>query len=266
MKWWVPSRSVALGSRIGSGDARPPRACYHTTMLAVLRALGSSPVAVRATTACSVVAGPLFVSAFTALGRRRAGYDWRRHGVSSLADGREGWAQRVNFVLAGGLYCTGAAGLARSPRQIIGPPVVPALIFGAGAGLIGSGLFVTDPVAGFPPSAPNPEGVDGPPPRAPATRAGTLHNLCAIPIFIGVPVTALTCAVSAARRSEYRWAVSSAGSAMLMFGTSLLFGAAFDGVPGLAGHGGVFQRISITTGFGWISALSLRAMTCPRST
>ena len=233
-------------------------------MLAVLRALRSNPLAVRVTTACSVVAGPLFVGAFTAIGVRRAGYDWRRHAVSSLADGRQGWAQRVNFVFIGALYCTGAAGLAQSPSQIIGPPVVPALIFGAGSGLIGSGFFVTDPVAGFPPSAPNPEGIDGPPPRAPATRAGTLHNLCAIPIFIGIPVAALTCAVPAARRRDYRWAGCSAGSAMLMFGTSLLCGAAFNGVPGLARHGGVFQRISITTGFSWISALSLRALTRPR--
>lgn len=224
----------------------------------------SGPVAVRARTACGVIAGPLFVSGFTALGAGRAEYDWRRHAVSSLADGRQGWAQRVNFVLAGVLYCTGAAGLARSPRQIVGPRVVPALIFGAGAGLIGSGLFVTDPVAGFPPSAPNREGVDGPEPRVRATRAGTLHNLSAIPIFIGIPVAALTCAVSAARTRRYRWAGYSAGSAMLMFGTSLLFGAAFDGAPGLAGRGGVFQRISITTGFGWIGALSLRALARPR--
>jgi hypothetical protein len=169
-------------------------------MFAALRAQGRSPLAVRATIACSVVAGPLFVSGFTALGVRRAGYDWRRHAVSSLTDGRQGRGQRVNFVLVGGLYCTGAAGLARSPRRTIGPRVVPALIFGAGVGLMGSGLFVTHPVAGFPPSAPNPNSVDGPPPRAPATCAGTLHNLCAIPIFIGIPVAALTCAVSAARR------------------------------------------------------------------
>ena len=85
------------------------------------------------------------MSAFTAIGARRAGYDWRRHAVSSLADGSEGWSQRANFVLVGGLYCLGAQGLAQSPKRIVGPPVVPALICAAGAGLIGSGLFVTDP-------------------------------------------------------------------------------------------------------------------------
>ena len=57
--------------------------------------------AFRARTACGVVAGPAFVSAFTAIGARRAGYDWRRHAVSSLADGREGRTQRANFMIAG---------------------------------------------------------------------------------------------------------------------------------------------------------------------
>jgi hypothetical protein len=39
-----------------------------------------------------------------------------------------------------------------------------------------------------------------------------------------------------------------------------LFGAAFGGAPRLAGQGGAFQRISITAGFGWLSALSLRTL------
>ncbi|MGB0091270.1 MAG: DUF998 domain-containing protein [Solirubrobacteraceae bacterium] len=163
-------------------------------------------MAVGAKTACGVVVGPVFVSAFTAIGARRAGYDWRRHAVSSLADGPEGWAQRANFMLVGALYCVAAQGLAQSPRRAVGPSVVPALIFGAGVGLIGSGLFVTDPVAGFPPSEHDPDGIDGAPPIVEVTREGRLHNLCAIPTFAGIPAAALTCAGSAARRREYRCA------------------------------------------------------------
>jgi hypothetical protein len=40
----------------------------------------------------------------------------------------------------------------------------------------------------------------------------------------------------------------------------VLFGAAFGGTPRLAGRGGFWQRISIAIGFGWLSALSLRAL------
>jgi hypothetical protein len=88
---------------------------------------------------CGVVAGPLFVSSFTAIGARRSGYDWRRHAVSSVADGRGGSWRRANFVLTGVLYCLAAHGLAKGPKQTAGSCVVPALIFGVGAGLIGVG-------------------------------------------------------------------------------------------------------------------------------
>ncbi len=209
--------------------------------------------------ACGIVAGPLFVSILTAIGARRAGYDWRRHAVSSLADGRGGWSQRANFAFTGALYCIAAHGLARSPKRTVGPRVVPALIVGVGAGLVGSGLFVTDPVAGFPPSPREHDVPDRTRSIAP-TRGGTLHNLCAIPIFAGIPVAALISATSAARSGEYRSASYSAGSALSMMSAFVLFGAAFGGKPRLAGRGGVFQRISVTAGFGWLSALSLRGL------
>jgi hypothetical protein len=200
------------------------------------------------------------VSSFTAIGAKRAGYDWRRHAVSSLADGPGGWFQRANFILTGSLFCIAAHGLARSPKQTAVPRVVPALTFAVGGGLIGSGLFVTDPVAGYPPSAGDQDEAD---PNRPviATREGTLHNLCATPIFVGIPIAATTSATSAAHRGHYRWASYSAGSAIAMGSATALFGAAFGGAPRLARHGGLLQRLSIATGFGWLSALSLRALT-----
>jgi hypothetical protein len=160
-------------------------------------------------------------------------------------------------MVTGSLFCVAAHGLALSPKQIVGQRVVPGLIFGAGAGLIGAGLFVTDPVAGYPPTSSDDDDESGP--VAP-TRAGTLHNLCAIPVFIGIPIAALICAASAARRADYRWASYSAGAAIAMTVATVLFGQAFDGAPRLARYGGLFQRVSITTGFGWLSALSLCAL------
>jgi hypothetical protein len=144
--------------------------------------------------------------------------------------------------------------------------VVPGLVFAAGVGLIGSGLFVTDPVAGFPPREHGLGGALDAKPEVEPTRGGRLHNLCAIPIFVGIPVAALVSAGSAARRREYRWAAYCAGSAIGMTGTCMLFSAAFRGAPRLTRHGGLFQRISIATGFGWLSALALRAWRpAPRS-
>ena len=218
-----------------------------------------SPV-VPAELACGVAAGPLFVGGFIAIGARRAGYDWRRHAVSSLAAGRGGWLQRANFIVTGSLFCIAAHGLARSPKQTGGPLVVPTLIFGVGGGLIGSGLFVTDPVGGFPPSPGDHDEAARAPSVVP-TREGRLHNLCAIPIFAGIPIAAMTCATFAVRRGQYRWASYSAASTIAMTSAFVLFGAAFGGAPRLAGLGGVVQRVSIATGFGWLSALSLRVLT-----
>jgi len=221
-----------------------------------MRSCRTKPSTVQAELACGVAAGPLFVTSFASIGARRAGYDWRRHAVSSLAAGRGGWLQRANFIFTGSLYCMAGHGLARAAHS----RVLPALVSGAGGGLIGSGVFVTDPVAGFPPSSGAHDQASVPP-----TREGTLHNLCAIPIFAGIPVAAVASATSAARRGDHRWAAYSAGSVVAMMITSALFGAAFGGEPRLAAYGGVLQRVSITAGFGWLSVLSVRALTSARA-
>lgn len=141
---------------------------------------------------------------------------------------------------------------AQQPRPWL-PRVVPALVFGVGAGLVGSGVFVTDPVAGFPPCREHAEVARWP--RAEPTLQGELHNLCAIPILAGIPLAAMTCAVAAARRADYRWALYSAGSAVAMPGAFVLFARAFGAAANHAGMGGVWQRVSVATGFGWLSVL-----------
>ena len=123
-----------------------------------------------------------------------------------------------------------------------------------------TGLFFTDPVAGYPPSPSDHDQADRTGPVAP-TRDGTLHNLCAIPIFAGIPIAALICATFDARAEEYRWASYSAGAAIAMTSATVLFGQAFGGAPRLVRHGGLMQRVSITTGFGWLSAMCLRGLT-----
>jgi hypothetical protein len=210
---------------------------------------------------CGVLAGPFFVVAFTKIGSKRSGYDWRRHTVSSLGAGRRGWLQRANFILVGVLYSLAARGLRQCPPKNVGSRAVPALVAAAGIGLIGSGVFVTDPMGGFPPMKPGEDGHDEPVlHQGPSTREGTLHNVCAVPIFAGIPLAGLASAVAATRCREYRWACYSAVSSFSMVGSFVLMGRAFGGVPRFVGKGGIFQRISIASGFGWLTALSLRAL------
>lgn len=209
-----------------------------------------------------VLAGPFFVSGFTAIGATRGGYNWQRDPVSSLAIGRRGWLQRANFVLGGVLYSYAARGLGRWPGRSIGPRVVPALVAGVGIGLVGSGVFVTGPVEGFPPGALDEQtSHDTDAARTARTREGRLHNICAIPIFAGIPIAGLASTATAVRSRDYRWASFSAGSSLIMTGTFLLFGKAFGRSPSrLTGKGGIFERISIASGFGWLTALLLRTL------
>jgi hypothetical protein len=208
--------------------------------------------------ALGALAGPLFVGAFTAIGARTDGYDWRRHAVSSLASGRLGWLQRGNFVLTGVFYVAAASGLAACPRRIVGSRAIPALVGAAGLGLVGAGAFVTDPVGGFPPpSLEERLGDASSSPTVKLSRTGMLHNLCSLPVFVGIPVAGLFGASAFARSREYLWAGYSAGSTLVMAASIVRFGATLGRD---AGQAGVFQRISIATGVGWLSAVSLRAL------
>jgi hypothetical membrane protein len=221
---------------------------------------------IRTQLVCGVVAAPIFITAFTAIGAQRVGYDWRRDPVSCLGIGQEGWQQRANFGLTGVLSLLAASGLRKSHRRSVGSRAVPALVAAAGVGLIGSGVFVTDPVSEFPPTLHRGDGHRGPspPPEPPHTRAGKLHNLVATPIFVGLPIAALASALGAARRGNVRWAGYSACSGVAMVVSFVAFKAAFGPGPRCTGRGGVFQRISIACGFGWLTVLSLRALSSLR--
>jgi hypothetical protein len=184
---------------------------------------------------------------FGIAGHRRAGYDARRHPVSSLALGPGGLVQRANFIVTGSLYLAGSVGLARARRSRLISRPRAIMIGAAGIGLIGSGVFNTDPVSGYPPGTP--------PLPIPPTETGVLHNLCAIPIFVGIPAAALLSARSAIRTGDTAWAVYSCATAAVMVATAALFGQAFAQKPTLVASGGLLQRISISSGFAWLTAL-----------
>jgi hypothetical protein len=201
---------------------------------------------------CGVTAGPAFAAVFLAEGAVRDSYRPLRHPVSSLALGSRGWIQAVNFTVTGALFLAGAAGLARAGDPAAGRRAVPALIGAAGAGLIGSAVFTTDPVSGYPPGTPDalPE----------PSRGGAAHNLAAIPVFLGLPAAALTCSWRCWRSGQRGFGLYSAGTALAMLSTMALAGAGFGQSPRLVHLGGLFQRASIITGFAWLSTLSARAL------
>lgn len=211
-----------------------------------------SPAA-RGQLLCSTAAGPLFVTVFIVEGARRSDYNPLRHPVSSLAIGSRGWVQTTNFAAAGTLYLAGAAGFRRARDPLLGPRLGPSLFAAVGLGLLGSASFRTDPVSGYPPGTP-----DSPPEP---TTAGAIHNIAAVPIFLGMPLTALCCAWQFHRAGRRGWGRYSAATGLLMLIGGALFGASFSQAsPKLTGCGGLAQRATIATGLGWLTALSAQAL------
>ena len=182
----------------------------------------------------------------------REGYRPLRHPVSSLALGPRGWIQAANFAVAGTLFLAGAAGLVRADAVQVCSRAAPALIGAAGAGLVAAAVFTTDPVSGYPPWTPDA--------LAQPSRAGAAHNLAAVPVFLGLPAAALSCGWRSWRAGQRRFSLYSVGSGVVMLASTVLAGAGFGQSPRLVSCAGLFPRVSIITGFGWLTALSAQAL------
>lgn len=106
-----------------------------------------------------LLAGPLYVVSALVQALVRDGFDLTRHDVSLLANGPGGWVQIATFVVGGLMTAAAGVGITRSLRTLrAGRPWSGWLVAGYGIGLVGAGVFVADPMSGFPPGTP-----DGPP-------------------------------------------------------------------------------------------------------
>ena len=88
-----------------------------------------------------------------------------------------------------------------------------------------------------------------------------MHNLAAVPVFLGLPAAAFTCSWQSARTGHRGFGLYCAATATTMLATMALAGAGFNQSPRLVNLAGLFQRASIVTGFGWLTALSAQALT-----
>jgi len=202
---------------------------------------------------CGLAAGPVFVTTFLAEGATRDGYRPSRHPVSSLALGPRGRVQAANFAVTGTLVLAGAAGLGRAADPALSSRAGRTLIGAAGGGLVGAAVFATDPVSGYPPGTP--DALTQP------SRTGMMHNLAAVPVFLGLPAAAFTCSRQSVRAGHRGFGLYCAATATTMLATMALAGAGFNQSPRLVNLAGLFQRASIVTGFGWLTALSAQALT-----
>jgi hypothetical membrane protein len=200
---------------------------------------------------CGALAGPIFVVLFSVIGALRADYDWQRHPVSSLALEGWGWTQVGNFLVTGVLLVLFAIGLwhaMREPAERKGTRLGPLLVGLMGIGLIGAGIFPTDPLGGYPPGTPE---------RIVYTPAGVFHDAFSMLFFVGLPLACFTFAVWFARRGKWVWTGYSVITAVAFLATFVLAGLGFEQQPGFAASAGLMQRLCVVIGFAWVSLLAL---------
>ena len=191
----------------------------------------------KALLACGIIAGPLFIFIFLIEGATRINYSALRHPISSLSIGESGWIQVANFISTGVLLFVFAFGL-RS--KLIGIVAI---------GLMGAGIFSTDPVYGYP--------EDQPLILAQFTLHGHLHDLFSIFVFTCLPAACFVYRKKFISEEKFGWATYSAITGTSMILTFLFAGMGFKQIPLLVDYAGVFQRLCIIIGGTWMTLIAL---------
>jgi hypothetical protein len=192
-----------------------------------------------------VLAGPFYVAIAVGQGLLRPGFDLTRDDVSLLSNGSLGWIQVANFVITGLMVVACAVGARRALVTGRGATWAPILIGLYGAGLIAAGIFVADPMNGFPAGAPagRPETI---------TVHGMLHIASAA---VGFAALVAACFVVARRFA----ADGRRGRMWLSIVTGVVFLAAFGGVASGSSSpvviGGFWAALLLA--WSWLASLSI---------
>jgi hypothetical membrane protein len=201
-------------------------------------------IVTRALLACGVVSGPFFYALAVGQILTRPGFDIRRHLISTLSLGDQGWIQIVNFVITGLLAVACAVGvrrlLHRSPAGTWGP-----LLIGTyGVGMILAGIFHPDPSVGFPPGAP--AGV-------PATMSphATVHTIAFFVAFLSLVAACFVFSRRFFSFGQRGWGIYCAATGvaapvLIVLGSSV------------SAWVGVIIAIAGVLAFGWVSVIAAR--------
>lgn len=217
--------------------------------------LHASDVTTKALLICGALAGPLFTLAWIVEGAARANYNPLRHPISSLSIGEAGWTQSTTFLVTGLLMLACAFGLRRMPWIRAGSTWGPILIAAIGIGLFGAGMFVTDPMNGYPPGTPDL--------LLQYSLPGRLHRLFSALVFLGLPGACFVFARLFARRGERRWSLYSKVTGIAFLVMFIVTSAGFAQVQGLVNYAGLFQRITLTIGWVWLTLLPISLLKAP---
>jgi hypothetical protein len=194
-----------------------------------------------------VLAGPIYIIVGIAQILTRAGFDITRHPLSFMSLGDLGWIQITNFIVTGLLVIAGAIGM-RRVAQADKRLKRGALLVGIyGLGVVGGGIFVSDPALGFPPGTPD---------TYPQTMSwhGLLHFIFGQIGFLALIVASFVYARYFAANDLRGWAMFSA-----LTGAIFLF-AIIASVATSAGDGSVWGLlalyVAVVLAWIWLASLS----------
>ena len=218
-----------------------------------------SAVKTKALLVCGAIAGPLFTVAWIVEGATRDNYNPLRHPISSLALEDFGWTQAANFIVTGLLTLAFAIGLRRVLQSRGGSTWGPLLIGACAIGLLGAGIFATDPINGYPPGTPDKH-------LAYSSVHAALHDLFSSLLFVGLPITCFVLARRFAGWGEFGWVIYSTVTGFAFVFMFVLASAGFAQAEGLVDLAGLFQRITLTVGWVWITLLAVHLLKAPSET
>jgi hypothetical membrane protein len=209
---------------------------------------GEQSVATRLLLACGVIGPLLNIVVILILGATRPGYNAWQIPDSNLELGEGGWIQSTNYLVTGALLLGFAIGLRRVLRTGRGSSWIPILLGIYGLTFIVTGIFVTDPVLGYPPGA-----------SSTPTVYGTLHDLFGQLQFISLIAACFVLARrDAADPARRGWAWYSVATGLLIAASDVFFVLTFKLWDG--GPVGLIERIGIIGGGSWIILLAIRLM------
>src|ERR1035437_3500943 len=197
---------------------------------------------------CGQLGCILFIVLFLIQGQLRDAYSPLKFPISSLSIGHWGWIQRTNFLISGSLIFLFAIGFCRATPLLKSSLWTSRLIGAVGLGLVGAGLFSSDPVYGYP--------VTEPLRIAQFTITGHFHDFFSIFVFVCLPIACFKMRNRFKEFNNNKWATYTLISVIGML-TAFIFAAiGFKQIPVFVDFAGVFQRLSIIFGFVWLTTLS----------
>ncbi|GAA0377319.1 DUF998 domain-containing protein [Bacillus horti] len=201
---------------------------------------------------CGIVGSVLFVLIFLLDGATRIDYNPVYHPVSALSLGDRGWLQITNFIAAGLLITAFALGLRRSLFPGHGARWGPFLIAIFGLSLLFSGVFVMDPMQGYPAGAPSGVITEG------SSWHHFAHDVFGIIVFLTLPIACFVLARRFSKSTLHGWSVYSILTGLVMLVLFFVFGTMWEND---SPYGGLVQRIMLIVGFVWITLVATHLYT-----